>query len=197
MKFNIFRLYRDNYKLIKSNTKNRFLENVYKEWDSVGNIPLELGKYLENLIVNQEKEKYYIGVHRSSSFIQDDIEKDITLKSIFNDGLINNGGTPLGINTDSSYPDIEKTVLSTDNMLKLVIALKSSYKGSKGSILLKIPSDYVDEELNIKDNMGEYLYDIKDGVYYIKPEFILGYVSCDENKNCKWYPKELFIEKRK
>ena len=41
------------------------------------------------------------------------------------------------------------------------------------------------------------IYDVKNGSQYIRPEFILGYVGINKDDKYIWYPKEMFVKKKK
>ena len=192
------------YKLVSSigyNQKGK--REIAKDWDKVLNIPYELGMYLQNLINNQDSEKYYIGVH-SSSVVNDrnssnyeEVMNNEIIYNIFNDGLINNGNLSSGVSNQYEYNDIYNTVSRVKDMFHLVLEIKSKYKGSRGGFILKFPKEYVDENLNIKEGLGFMIYDIKNKLQYIKPEFIIGYVGIDKYDKFTWYPKEMFIKKEK
>lgn len=192
------------YKLVSSiayNQKNK--RKILKEWDKVLNIPYELGIYLQDLISNQDKEGYYIGVHSSSSINDrnssnyEEIVNNEIIYNIFNNGLVNNGDLSSGVSLQYRYNEIYNTVSRTEDMFHLVLGIKSRYKGSRGGFILKFPKEYVDKDLNIKNGYGSMIYDVKNGSQYIRPEFILGYVGIDKDDKYIWYPKEMFVKKRK
>ena len=174
------------YKLSESKNfkmPNEIVKQIYEDIDSIGSIPLDLGLYLEKLIINQERDDYYIGTHNSSAIRDENVFENETLKSICNDGLINNGDLSSGVHSEYGYNSISKTVAQTKTILNLLFNLKSEYKGGRGAFILKFPKEYFNEEFELKAGMENMVYNIKNGMQYIKPEFILGFVARDKNDN--------------
>lgn len=201
--FNVFKREKK-YKLVSSiGYDKKELRSIYKYWDKSLNIPYELGIYLEDLVNNQDDGNYYIGVHSSSAITSfnasndDEIMNNEVINDIFNNGLINNGDLSSGASNNGKYNDINKTVASVKDIFHLALEIRSEYKGSRGGFILKFPKEYVTDDLDIKSEMGSMLYDIRNGIQYIKPEFILGYVGLGENDKFVWYPREMFLEKEK
>lgn len=192
------------YKLVRRiNYKSEESRKIYEEWDEELNIPYDLGIYLENLINNQDIGNYYIGVHSSSAvtdfnaFTKEAVLNNRVISNIFNEGLINNGDLSSGASNIGYYNEVYNTVSKANSIFSLLLGIKSRYKKSRGAFILKFPKEYVDENLILKNGMGAMIYDIKNGLQYIKPEFILGYVGLDKDDKYTWYPKELFLEKEK
>ena len=101
-------------------------------------------------------------------------------------GLLNFGDASSGAIQDS--PSLSKTVAVCNDMLNADIYLKSSYKGSTGSILIAVSKEYVDDDGNPKPGMSEKIY-IKDkhGRSMLRPEFIKGFVSNVPGENICQY----------
>lgn len=170
----------------------KYLLDMYQEWDDYGSIPLELGNYIENLVNNQN---IHCGIHPidpTCSINHSDIEDNDILQSIFNDGLKNIGDLSSDVGTNEIIQP-SQTVTFFSSMLDAVIHIKTSYKGSKGGILVSFPSSLVDEDGNIIEGKKKEFYQVVDNTYYIKPDFLLGYIA-QENGICTFYPKEIFIK---
>lgn len=165
-----------------------FFYDICKEWDDYGSIELNFGLELENLL--QDKD-YIMGVHRTNSDSYTDYDGEIRsrlVETIFDEGLKNFGDLSSGVNIKEP-PEPAKTVSPVTNIMDAIIFLKSSYKSSDASILVALPRDYVDNELEFKGNYQKKIYDIKDGNYTIKPEYLVGVVYQKEG-NCKVYTKD-------
>ncbi|MBQ6687215.1 MAG: hypothetical protein IJN03_01680 [Bacilli bacterium] len=149
--------------------KLEYFYNLCASWDNLGSaIPLEIGSYIENLL---KEPSVRIGIHRSSLVID---KNDDTLKSIMSSGLRNDAQISQGATHD--IPDLTKTISFVNNMFHTIPMLKGSYKGSNGSILFAFPSEYVDQEGNVLPGFEDNIYEIKNGSYYIRPNFIIGYL---------------------
>lgn len=175
MKFNIFKKDDlDKYKLTKSpcvKGQHKYLVKLAKQYDKYGYMSSSLGKEIEMLF---EDDSYIVGIHRTGYSIVD----DEYLKDVFNKGLINNmDAFQGGIHTDDNYMNIEKTVTLFHDPIILNGQLKVAhgYKGSYGSVILKIPKSY----LGLADGEIKPIY-YKDGISArLLPEYVYGYVSVD------------------
>ena len=157
-----------------SKKERKAWESAYKSWDEYDvNIPMEVGRMVEDVVKDPN---YCLGIHRSYAIDGENYENDEILHSILENGLINMGNASSGnIYRD---PSLEKTLMICNNMLDAVIGLKSSYKGSTGAILVKIPTEYVDNTGYIKPGMEEKVYNHNEvGNSMIKPEFIMGFAQ--------------------
>ena len=72
--------------------------------------------------------------------------------------------------------------------------LKGSYKGSNGTILFSFPKEYLAIDGNILEGFESEIYLIKNGTYYIKPDYIIGYLV-SEYGVYNLYTKEDIINK--
>ena len=148
-----------------------FFYDLYKGWDETGgDIPIELGDYLSQLI---EDPNLLVGIHRSGAISYP--ENTEILDSICEKGLTNNGDISSGVYSERPEPD--KTVSFVDAILNLVIMLKSSYKSSNGAILVAIPSEYMDENKCMKKEHFDDIYDTSNGSANIRSDYILGYLT--------------------
>lgn len=170
-----------------------YLVPIYKEWDEEEKIPLILGEYLEEKVNDK---KTVLGIHRSNSIIDSNTLNDEVLNNIMNEGLINNGDIMQGvISNDIINPS--KTVSPCTSLLDTIIMIKSSYKESNGGVLIEFPNKYVNDDLDLKDSSyANNIYDIKNGIFYIKPEFILGFIKRDKEK-IDYYPRDYILENSK
>lgn len=174
-KKNLYTLFESEYgrNIIKKSKKYENIEYLYdlfKTWDEEINLPKELGKEFEKLITDED---LTIGVHRTC--IYPDIFSDVKTKSMLTDGIRNYGDLSSG--SVRKYPDVSKTVSMIDNILNMLIMLKSSYKNSTGSFLLAFPKRFLNNEGDVNENNRDKIYNLIDDVSYIKPEYILGYVD--------------------
>ena len=148
-----------------------FFYDLYKGWDETGgDIPIELGEYLESLI---EDPNTLIGIHRSGAITYP--QNTSVLENVFENGLTNNGDISSGVYTERPEPD--KTVSFVDAILNLIIMLKSSYKSSTGAVLVGIPAEYMDENKCMKKECFDDIYDTSSGLPNIRKEFMLGYLT--------------------
>lgn len=206
MNIKIFDIFNRNkkYKLVsRINYKSEESRKIYEEWDEELNIPYDLGIYLEKLINNQDIGNYYIGVHSSSAvtdmnaITEEDVLNNKIIANICNYGLINNGDLSSGVSNRGYYNEVCNTVSKPNSIFSLLLSIKSRYKKSRGAFILKFPKEFVDENLMLKNGMGPMVYDIRNGLQYIKPEFILGYVGLDKDDKYTWYPRESFLRREK
>ena len=165
------------YKLVKNKDIKRLGRRhpgykLAKGYDSIGYISAELGKEIENLW----DDDYIVGIHRTG----DTPVTENFLKDVFNNGLINNGHAMQGVKDE--YINIERTVSLFKNMIVFVGQLKAAkgYKGSDGSIIVKIPKSY----LGMSEGEIKPIFFENNGQIRLLPEFIYGYVSVDDKYNC-------------
>ena len=82
-------------------------------------------------------------------------------------------------------------------MLEFVMLVKTGRKyGDKASIITCIPSEYVNEDLDIINDSGSKIYIEENGFKYIDPKYIAGCITQD-NGNCKFYLKSDILESKK
>ena len=164
----------DRYKNM-SKKEQKAWKSAYESWDNYDvKIPMEIGKMVEYAVNDPD---YCFGIHRSYAIDGEKYENDEILHSILTDGLINMGNASSGnIYKD---PSLEKTVMVCNDMLNATIGLKTSYKGSTGAVLVKVPTKYVDKNTgDIKPGMENEVYNHNElGNSMIKPEFIMGFVQ--------------------
>ena len=189
-------------KLQKAAMDSDDIFEICKGWDEYGSIPLDVANYLIGII---EDENYWLLGHRTAVFGENNLYDNNILKDILTNGLINNGHTLTNGSAKQEVPYISETANIIDQSLHLEIMLKS-HRGdsfgmdSNGTVLLKIPKEYMDDEGKILvDPNLIYDYD-EDKIPHIKSEFIIGVTTlCDEQYKgeCKYYSKEEILEHQK
>lgn len=164
--------------MFKARFGNKYYMDYIKEINSTGYMSEELGKCLEELyqdvgyIGKYQDLGYKVGVHLTGyTQITEEFINDVFENGLINNGHVMSGGATL------DYPDITLTVTLINNLSGCVHQLKNGngYKGSRGSFILKFPSDKIDkiEELEYFDG----------NIYRIYPEYIYGFVSL--SPDCK------------
>lgn len=170
-----------------------YMTDLIESWDKDILIPYEIGKMIEDYVNNPN---YFIGIHRTPIYQDEEhIHEDKRLNSIFNQGLRNYGDLSSGAYR-KEYIEVNKTVSPIDSMLTAVTCLKTSYKGSNGGVLVTIPSKFVDKDGYIIPGHEQDVYIDTGECYSIKPEFLLGYVSCNsKNNKIEYYSQAGFVHK--
>lgn len=153
------------------------LFNIIEKWNSIRPIPIETGYWLESLIENNDS---YIGIHKTGGCGKIDINDNKFLKNIFCKGLYITGDILNGVVSNDIIP-LTKNITPMFNILDLIIYIKSSYKNSTGSIITSIPNNYVDSNYGVIPGCEEKVYTYVDGQLTLKPEFIVGFITYDNN----------------
>lgn len=162
---------------------------LFEEWDNVGGVvPQELGEYVESLLYGDLR----LGIHRSPLLSFPEYSE--TLQDVFKIGLYNNGDVSSGMY--NSKPEPDKTISFFDNMLNFMIMLKSSYKGSTGSLLVGIPKEFFNDDGTMKTDKFYDIYDIVNNIPTIKKEYIIGYL-CATNGKFDLHTKEEVLRNEK
>lgn len=116
------------------------------------------------------------------------------LNAIFTNGLKNTGDLSTGfISSEVSEPN--RTVSNVNDIITATITLKTSYKDSQGGVLVCFPADIVSKQGEILPGCVLDVYDVIDGTYHIKPDYLLGYVA-QENEVCRYHSKEEILNKK-
>lgn len=161
-----------------------FYYDLCKEWDQGGNIPLELGNYIENSINNK---KIVFGIYKFYTDVyidhNDTIHSDI-VNEIFYKGLDNYSN-----NKNMSIPEPSKVISPVNNIIEAVRYIKSNTDKYNVAILVGLPSKYVDKSLCIKEDYEEEIYNITGSHNFIKPKYLLGLIY-QKNGNCCYFIKE-------
>lgn len=166
-----------------------YFSDLFEEWDKVGGVvPQELGEYVESLLYSDVR----LGIHRSPLLSFPDYSE--TLQDVFKIGLYNNGDVSSGMY--NARPEPDKTISFFDNMLNFMIMLKSSYKGSTGSLLVGIPKELFNDDGTMKKARFYDIYDIVNNIPTIKKEYILGYL-CATNGKFALHTKEEVLKNEK
>lgn len=153
------------------NSKNipnsQYFYDLADKIDNIGYLSDDVGVELDNLV----NDDYVIGIHKTSFQNVDEI---------FNKGLINNGKHAWQV-IDNGERNISDTVELCYDSVTLILKLKKAheYKDAKGSFIIRIPK----ADLAKNDGIPQPIYIIKDGYYYLKPEFVYGYIPVDKNDN--------------
>jgi len=157
-----------------SNDKKKleYFYNLCEGWDLTKEvIPLEIGVSLEKMVNDSN---IRVGIHRSSVITDknDQVLKYIMQNGLRNDAQITQGATHV-------VPDLTKTISFVNNMFHTVPMIKGSYKGSNGAIILTFPTEYLDLEGNVLPEFINEIYEETNGIYYVRPEFIVGYLVAE------------------
>lgn len=173
--------------------KNSFyVESIYQmltSWDNYGDMSLELGKWLEQLI---SKEDIQIGIHRTGGYGMIDpneVYNSSILYDIFDKGLYITGDISSGVDHKGEIIQPNKNISPLNNILEGIMYAKSSYKHSTGGIITSIPSEYVTESYSLKDGAEEKIYTKVDNQWTLKPEYLVGFIAQDKGV-CTFYSKE-------
>lgn len=164
--------YDHGYSILRSSEsikEHEYIFQLSKEYDNYGYMSQQLGEELDSLFLD---DSYMVGIHRTGYTRMD----DVTIKKIFNEGLINNGHIMSG-GMDGTQ-DIEKTVSLFYDFPILNGQLKAAhgYKGSEGCMIVRIPKSYLGKE----DGEIKPIYYQKDSTIMLLPEFIYGYIPTKE-----------------
>ncbi|MBR4693602.1 MAG: hypothetical protein IKP07_02210 [Bacilli bacterium] len=164
--------------------KYEFFYNLMAGWDEVCNFDRETGEYLNSLFADPN---YVTAIHRAYLGPVRDIDgvpSNENIKSIVEDGLINNGHGMQGV-----FDDIPSLSLTTTPMTSFgdLINLVGSYKDNNVTVILQFPTEEVDVDLSFK---GKDVYINNGGVSYIDPKYIKGVVIKQEGSRDKYYSKE-------
>ncbi|MDD2391649.1 MAG: hypothetical protein PHU94_01765 [Bacilli bacterium] len=168
-----------------------FAINLLKTWDNAAQFPYDVGMMLEETI---EKGDYVLGIHRTPISIDEIVDNPI-LQSIFSEGLINDGDISSG-RIPNKYENPSNTISPIKHMLHAMIYTKSPYKDSKGGVLVAFPKEYVTEDLELKEGYEDALYNVTNNGSFIKPEFLMGYISNNDNK-CEFHLSSEFNREHK
>ena len=169
------------------------LFNIIESWNSIRPIPIETGKWFESLIGNNDS---YIGIHKTGGCGKISTNNNTFLQNIFNNGLYITGDLLSGIAKDKEYIPLTKNITPIINILDLIIYIKSSYKNSTGSIITSIPNKYVDSNYRVIPGCEEKIYTYINGQLALKPEYIVGFITYDNNL-CETILKEDFLYKNR
>ena len=181
---------------------NKYIKKLCQEWDDFGSIPLDAGNYLKSII---DDDNYILFGHRTAIFSEENIYSNEILYDVLTNGLINNGSALTNGSNKEKVPPISKTANIINNLIDLQIILKSHRRDSfgyisTGTVLLKFPKEYIDEEGDLKvDPNLIYDYDETNSAR-IKPEFIIGVTTLNDEVTkgeCKFYSKEEILENQK
>lgn len=180
---NIYYLKGSNYmKLVIEKYKDNpqiysfFMEHFNRVDAALPNIPLDIGEQIEEFCLTPGMRT---GIHKSSSIGYGFDDRIIT--SIITKGLINNGAAMQGLVLDCVSP--AHTVSNISSPTFAIYAVKTPFKGA---FLLGFPTELVTDEFDIVKGCRDMVYTYHDGMTYIKPEFILGYL--EKNKDgVKYY----------
>ena len=169
-----------------------FIPKCMKVDNNEKRISLEVGELLEKYASSSTMR---LGIHRSDSIIRDDIYTDTILHSILTEGLKNNGAAMQGL-ISTSPPDPCQAVRPASDMINACWMLKSSYRGSRGSLLVQLPKDAIDIDWSFNRGVDPLsIYEKKDNAYFIHPKYIIGYVETDGK--CVFHTKEDLLENYK
>lgn len=161
------------YKLMKH---HHYQSEIYREiaegYDDISTITNKVAYELKEVC---DFDNYVIGIHRTG---YSNVTPEF-LDDVFQNGLINNGHSMLGVQDD--YMDLERTVSIISDFTLLVGVLKTghNYKNSQGMLLVKIPKEYVDK----KSPNRKPIYFRSEVSPRLLPEYIYGYIPSDREGN--------------
>ena len=181
-------IYKERLKGLNMSNK-KFYKQLFFSVDSNGYISQELGYYLESLFDNSSA----ICTHFSGyTYIDNNNLSNSMVASYFTDGIVNCGDKMQGIVYNNNNLHLQKTLSTCNDILMLVRNLKLAYtyKSSRGAFVLKIPRQYFENELQYINE----LYNIENGQFYIKPEYIVGYIPNDHGNLLPIYLREQFLK---
>ena len=178
---------------------NKANYELFKEWDEKGSIPLDLGLRLKE-IMNDKNMNLYI--HRTAIINNENIYDDeFGLMNVMENGLINNGNSLSNPTSKETVPPISKTADLIKHDIHMQINLKSHRYDSfgnlsTGAIIFAIPSKYLNEndEVIVDPNL---VYDYKNNLAYIKPEFIIGATTLKNHGECEFYSREDLLKNKR
>lgn len=150
--------------------------DVIKEWDERCNLPIDLGKFLDKISMDQNNIIAFSRVYISKLEEKEKIIESDEIVSIATDGLANNGH----VNSSGASQEVNSPsdVLSALKSLEGWINLVGSYKKNNAIILYSIPSKIMDDTCHFTSyTAANYLYNYdKNKVPHIKPEFLIGMI---------------------
>ncbi|MBE6160800.1 MAG: hypothetical protein E7158_01075 [Firmicutes bacterium] len=177
---------------------NKINYELFKEWDEKGSIPLDFGLRLKE-IMNDKNMNLYI--HRTSIINNENIFDSNVLMDVMENGLINNGSAHSNATSKETVPPISKTADLIKYDIQMQIDLKSHRRDSfgnisTGAIIFAIPSKYLNEndEVIVDPNL---VYDYKNNLAHIKPEFIIGATTLKNHGECEFYSREDLLKNKR
>lgn len=180
--------------------KNSFyIDSAYQiltSWDHYGNMSVELGKWLEKLI-NQED--IQVGIHRTGGYGMidpNDVYDSSILYDIFNKGLYITGDIGSGVDHKGQIIPPNKNISPLNNILDGVMYTKNAYKHSTGGVITAIPSEYVTASYDLKKGAEQEIYTKVDNQWTLKPEYLVGFIAQDKGV-CTFYSKEEILSNYK
>lgn len=181
----------------ENNLKNKS-NNIYeivREWDEISNIQYNTGVLLNEFI---EDPKVVLAMHRTKFDYEEinNYKHNNDLENIMCNGLYNNGhANAVGGAVQVGIPDVSLT-MTPINGLSGIINLISRYRGSNTTVIAVLDKEYVTDDLEIKPNMENKIYDYHNGFYYIKPKYIVGAIIKDIENYDTFYLRDEILENR-
>lgn len=170
--------------------------HLLTDWDNYGNMPKELGEWLEKLV---NKEGVQVGIHRTGGYGMidpNDVYKSSDLYNIFDKGLYITGDIGSGVDHKGDVIPPNKNITPLNNILEVIMFAKSQYKYSTGGVITVIPSEYVTASYSLKANAEQEIYTKVDNQWTLKPEYLVGFIAQD-NGVCTFYSKEDILKNYK
>lgn len=153
------------------NIPQEAITNMINYANNTGYIPPEVGEFLVACLKDTEQETYIKTIH----------SKD--MKSIFEEGIRCLGNSTSGFgNVPRSIDEIslQHTIKSPNMITELLGSIKLAYTKSQGNnpidgtLIIQIPKNIPKEEI--------YYFNENSNTFNIKPEFIKGFVSTNEQQ---------------
>lgn len=157
--------------------------NLFWKCDKSLAITKEVGEEIENLINDV---RVHIGLYNIQ--LNESFENSNLAKTIFQKGLEDTENT--------SLEKISDQIIFPKTIVQALLTLKDASQKYEGCFVFAFPKALINDSGNL--NMHEYhqIYDCFDGITYIKPEYIIGYIDTD-SKTINYIPKEEIIAKTK
>lgn len=173
----------------KDSSSLEYFYELVSDWDDYGNMPIEVGTKLNELIDNPD---INVGIHRTGGYGMinfDAVYSSKQLYNIFQNGLYITGDLSSGVDHKGEAVPPNKNISPINNILEAIILGKSSYKSSTGGIITAIPSEYVTNTYTIKKGHESDIYTKVDNQWALKPEYLVGFLA-QRDGICKFYTKE-------
>jgi len=157
--------------------------DVFLKCDLSLQLSKESGELLEKLFNNQSKN---IGIY----------ETVLDKKALESDTLRNNIQYGFQDGNNKSLDKLSEEISFPKNFVNFMLTLKTISDNFGGCFIFSFPKDLVNENGYVNSQEYHRLYDCYNGVTYIKPDFIIGYIDTD-SPSIDYIPKEEIITKQK
>ncbi len=147
---------------IKNTKELVFFYNYAKKTDDKYPVISGTGRSLEALT---ENDKLTVAIYLNED---DSLQSDLA-KKVITTGILDK--------SNKSKANLESTLRFNDNIIDVMYSLKENLINSKGEFVLTFPSELVTRDGNYSDYYFCDIFNIIDGMAYIKPDYIDSYIS--------------------